>query len=212
MYLIDVSYFIREYNVPNTVELQANTSNNLDYYIDERVRLLLQMALGSELFAELDDNITSGVLDNDAPQKWKNLVNGCTYTKDDKDYVWKGLLQLDGTFKNSLLTPYVYYYWLKGNISSVLGVGEVVTNGKNATNVNSTQRLVETWNDFVNQYQGDCTYRNNAYIHNGVIIYDYYQNGKNNNYISLLQFLKDNDTDYPDANLEVFEYKNQLGL
>lgn len=211
MYLIDGSYFIREYNVPNTTELQGNSSNNLEQYIDERCRLLLQKALGSELFANLDDNIESGVLDEDAPQKWKDLVNGTTYTKDGKDYTWKGLLQLDGTFKSSLLTPYVYYYWLKGNISSVLGVGEVVTNGKNATNVNSTQRLVEAWNDFLIQYQGNFSIKSNVYIHNSVIIYDYYQNG-NSKYVNMLQFLKDNETDYPDATKEMFEFKNQLGL
>jgi len=211
MYLINGTYFIREYNIPNTTELQGNSSTNLEQYVDERCRLLLQMALGSELFADLDDNITNGVLDNDAPQKWENLVNGCTYTKNGKDYVWKGLLQEEGTFKSSLLTPYVYYYWLKGNISSVLGVGEVVTNGKNANNVNSTQRLVETWNDFVSQYQGNCSYKSNVFIHNGVIVYDYFQNA-NNNYVNFLQFIKDNDTDYPNANLETFEFKNQLGL
>ena len=211
MYLIDGTYFIRDYSVPNTTELQGNSSNNLEQYIDERCRLLLQMALGSELYADLDSNITSGVLDVDAPLKWKNLVNGCTYTKDGKNYVWKGLLQTEGTFKNSLLTPYVYYYWLKGNISSVLGVGEVVTGAKNATGVNSTQRLTEAWNDFVEQYQGNCTYRSNRYIHNGVVVYDYYQNG-NNNYVNMIQFLKDNPTDYPDANLELAKVTNQLGL
>jgi hypothetical protein len=211
MYLIDGTYFIREYNVPNSAELQGNSSNNLEQYIDERCRLLLQMALGSELFTDLDDNITNGELDDDAPQKWKDLVNGVTYTKDGKDYVWKGLLQTEGTFKNSLLTPYVYYYWLKGNISSVLGVGEVITNGKNATNINSTQRLIETWNNFVVQYQGNCTYKSNVFIHNGVIIYDYYQNGQSN-YVNFLQFIKDNETEYPDAPLEMFEFKNQIGL
>lgn len=211
MYLIDGTYFIREYNVPNSAELQGNSSNNLEQYIDERCRLLLQTALGSDLFADLDSNINNGVLDEDAPTKWQNLVGGCTYAKNGKDYVWKGLLQEDGTFKKSLLTPYVYYYWLNGNISSVLGVGEVVTGAKNASNVNSSQRLVTVWNEFVSEYQGNCTYQSKAYIHNGVIVYDYFGGG-NNNYVNMLQFLKDNDTDYPDAALGVFEFKNQLGL
>ena len=104
MYLIDASYFIREIHIPNVNESNNGSGENLDYFIDEKVRLLLSTkALGGTLFAEFNGYVSNGVLSNTAPQKWKDLVNGKTYTKDDKTYIWEGLLQTKGTFKKSLL-------------------------------------------------------------------------------------------------------------
>lgn len=213
MYLIDASYFIREIHVPNVNESNTDSGVKLDYFIDEKVRLLLSTkALGSVLFTELNSNITSGVLSNTAPQKWKDLVNGKTYTKDGESYVWDGLLQTKGTFKKSLLAYYTYYYWLMDNVSLMGGVGEVRGEAKNAVNINSTQRLTTIWNEFVKMYQGEkACYNGVKYIYNGVPITDYY-NQNSGNYVSLLQYLKDNETNYPDATLEMFEFKNQLGL
>lgn len=213
MYLIDASYFIREIHVPNVNESNTDSGVKLDYFIDEKVRLLLSTkALGSVLFTQLDSNVTNGVLSNTAPQKWKDLVNGKTYTKDGKSYVWEGLLQTKGTFKKSLLAYYTYYYWLMDNVSTMGGVGEVRGEAKNAVNVNSTQRLTTIWNEFVRMYQGEnACFKGVKYVYNGVPIADFY-NQNSGNYVSLLQYLKDNETDYPDATLEMFEFKNQLGL
>ncbi len=213
MYLIDASYFIREIHIPNVNESNTDAGTKLEYFVDEKVRLLLSTkALGSVLFNQLNSNITNGVLSNTAPQKWKDLVNGKTYTKDDKTYVWEGLLQTKGTFKKSLLAYYTYYYWLMDNVSTMVGIGEVRGEAKNAVNVNSTQRLTTVWNEFIKLYQGenDC-YILQKYLYNGVPVSDYYNNNQNN-YVSLLRFLKDNETDFPDATLEMFEFKNQLGL
>lgn len=213
MYLIDASYFIREIHIPNVNESNTDSGVKLDYFIDEKVRLLLSTkALGSVLFTDLNNSVTNGILSNTAPQKWKDLVNGKTYTKDGETYVWEGLLQTKGTFKKSLLAYYTYYYWLMDNVSLVSGVGELRGESKNTVNVNSTQRLTIIWNEFVKMYQGENTcYNGVKYVYNGVPVADYY-NQNSGNYVSLLQFLKDNETDYPDATLEMFEFKNQLGL
>lgn len=213
MYLIDASYFIREIHIPNVNESNTDSGVNLDYFIDEKVRLLLSTkALGSVLFTEFNGYVVNGVLPNTAPQKWKDLVNGKTYTKDGETYVWEGLLQTKGTFKKSLLAYYTYYYWLMDSVSLMGGIGEVRGEAKNAVNVNSTQRLTTIWNEFVRMYQGENTCFNGVkYLYNGVPITDYY-NQNSGNYVSLLQYLKDNETDYPDATLEMFEFKNQLGL
>lgn len=213
MYLIDASYFIREIHVPNVNESNTDSGVKLEYFIDEKVRLLLSTkALGNVLFTEFNGYVANGVLSNTAPQKWKDLVNGKTYTKDGESYVWEGLLQTKGTFPKSLLAYYTYYYWLMDNVSLLGGVGEVRGEAKNAISVNSTQRLVKVWEDFVKMYQGEnACYNGVKYIYNGVPITDYY-NQNSGNYVSLLQYLYDNETDYPDATLEMFEFKNQLGL
>ena len=213
MYLIDASYFIREIHIPNVNESNNGSGENLDYFIDEKVRLLLSTkALGGTLFTAFNGYIVDGELPNTAPQKWKDLVNGKTYTKNDKSYIWEGLLQTKGTFKKSLLAYYTYYYWLMDNVSLMSGLGEVRGEAKNAIGVNSTQRLVAIWNEFVKMYQGENTCFNGVkYVYNGVPIEDYY-NQNSGSYVSLLQFLKDNEADYPDAQLEMFEFQNQLGL
>jgi hypothetical protein len=213
MYIIDASYFEGYEDVPNVNELQGEASDVLERYIDDKVRLFLQERLNSVLYNDLDSNVTDGVLDEGAPQKWLNFVNGCDYTKDGKTYTWRGLIYANGLLKKSLLTNYVYCYWLAGNVSTVLGIGEAVTEAKNAISINSTQRWVTTWNAYVEAYQGKgCGSNIDFYFVNNVPIYDYFRGNSNSNYVNMVQFLTDNETDYPDTNLIVEDFKNQLGL
>ncbi len=211
MYIIDETYFIDETNVPNTLELQGGEKDALMRYIDGKVRLFLQQTLGFDNFTALDSNVTSGVLNVGALQKWKNLVDGCTYVIDGTNYRWKGLKYTEGTDKTSILAHYVYCYWIKGNVSFMSGVGEIRAEAKNAINVNSTQTYVETYNEFVKMYQGAC-FTGNRSLYGGLIIDTFYASQNNSGYVSMVQFLKDNEADYPDCNLMEYGFKNQLGL
>jgi hypothetical protein len=211
MFIIDGTYFIRNYNIPNANELQTGSSIQLMQYIDERVPFVLKQALGFELFKDLTDNMTDGILNADAEQRWKDLVNGKTYEKNSKEYRWNGLAYTEGTFKNSLLTPFVYYHYLKDHVSQLSGVGEVAGTAKNAESVNSNQRLVNAWNDFILQYQGACRNKPLRYYKDLVLVTDYY-GGKDNSFVDLLTFLQDNQTDYPDAPLTRYELQNSFGL
>lgn len=212
-YIIDESYFQRELYVPNSDELNSGAFNELQSFIDDKARLCLKNALGYALFKDLDDNITDGVLNDDAPQKWIDLVNGVEYTLDGKTYKWQGLIYTEGAFKKSLLANFVYCEWLTYNQSRMSGVGEVVTTAKNAINVNSTQRLVTIWNDFVDMYQdGIYNYEYQEYYHNNIKVIDWLGNSTYNDYVSLIKFLVDNDTYYPDAPLRRYKKQNQLGI
>ena len=212
-YIIDETYFVRKYLVPNAQELNSGANEQLKGYIDSMARLCLKDALGNVLFKDLDDNITAGNLDGDAPQKWLNLVNGVEYVLDGTTYTWEGLIQENGAFNESLLTPFVFYHWLYDNQSRMSGVGEVVTIAKNAINVNSTQRLVSTWNDFVSNYQTGCNnYSPSIYFKGGIRVIDWVGNNTNSDYVSLIKFLSDNETDYPEAALKMYKAKNQLGI
>ena len=206
MYLINEANFTREISVPNLTSSQSGNAENLTKYGDEKPRLLLQMALGSVLFTDLDSQVTNGVLDNDADQKWKELVNGKEY--DGK--VWKGLNYDEGSFKVSLLAYFTYWNWLNDSLSSNLQVQV-----KNAENVNDTNSLVNVWNTFIQMYQGGVyDFGKKVYIINGTTFVDWY-NGNNSNYVNLLQFLQDNPTDYPSPQLYNFgnsSNSNSLGL
>jgi len=207
MYLIDEANFTREISIPNITSSQSGNAEKLNLYADEKPRLLLQMCLGNVLFAQLDSQVTSGVLIPLADQKWKDLVNGKVYG----DKVWKGLNYQEGSFKVSLLAYYTYWHWINDSYSINFQI-----QAKNAENINPTSNMVDVWNKFLEMYQGT-----NVYIAprvstlNGATFVDYFSNTNNSNYVSLIQFLKDNPIDYPSPQLYCFESlsnSNSLGL
>lgn len=209
MYLIDKTYFIKNISVPNTEEHNSDASNELDMSIDRYARQFLQVTLGNVLFADLDSNVTDGELEITAPQKWLNLVNGCTYTKDGVDYVWQGLKYELGLYKVSILAHYTYVNHYQNSVNSTLG--QVGIEPKNGVVVNPTEHLVSIWNEFVEMYQGvNCS---NASIthYDNVLFVDYYQH-KEIGYVSYLQFLEDNKTDYEGFKARVINFKNSLGI
>lgn len=214
MYLIEEQDFQRQYYIAGSQgRTQDGSSSLLTQFIDGFVPQFLKDALGITLFNELDSNITDGELDENAPQKWKDLVNGKIYIVNDIEKEWKGLVYNMGAFKESILIPYVYYHWLENELSTMTATGDKVISSKNAVNVNPNQRLVKCWNDFVtmNQHCSDYNYYPSISIVNGVKFTDWLSNSTST-YVSLIEFLQDNETDYPDANLKVYNYKNQFGL
>jgi len=212
MYLIDQTYFIKELNVPNINEMDSDSLTILTQYIDKYSRQLLQNALGYTLFKDLDLNITAGVLNVGAAQRWKDLVNGKEYVKDGNTYKWKGLLHTEGLFKGSLLANYVFYHWLKDNTTTVTGTGEKSINAQNSETVNSNQRLVTVWNDFAAEYQGSNTHFPSIWFKGCTTVIDWFGSGEQLGYVSLIQFLADNDTTYTNANMTIFRNQNQFGL
>lgn len=213
MYLIDETYFIQDITIPTTDNLDVvGTDNTLSQFIDKYARLLLKNALGITLFNLFDESLENGELKEDADQKWKDLVNGKTYTDNGSTKVWKGLLFTEGVFKGSVLAHYTYYHWYLWQMSQISNFGEVKGSTVNAISVNETTKLVQIWNEFIQMYQGSSETKATYSVMNGVPFTDYFS-ANNNEDVSLLQFLIDNDTDYPDAFLKHEEgLKNQLGL
>lgn len=216
MYIIDGSYFIKDYLVPG---MESNpdapiNNNSFEVYIDKYARLLLQNALGNVLYDELDGELETNKLSvkDSAPQKWKDLVTGKSYTKDGVQLKWKGLQITEGTFKSSVLVPFTYYHWMIDQLSETSLFGEVKGSAVNSLNVSSDHKLVKTWNDYVEMYQGSemCSDPTPT-IYRGVEFIDYF--GARKDYVSLITYLKDHDSDFPDANLYLEQgYQNSLGL
>lgn len=213
MYIIDETYFQSpKREVPNLEEADSKTFAELELLIDEKCRSLLLDFLTFEQVTELNSYLVGGLLPvppTGVPQKWIDLINGTTYEKNGITLIWTGLICSKGTYKGSLLADYVYYYWLTENASYMTGVGDAKANPKGATLVNPTQRVVNTWNDFVVQYQGILynDWGRNWYNY-GLFPFCYKQNFE----VSLMQFLQDNDTIYPNENRQFFTVQNQLGL
>jgi len=210
MYIVDKTYFIKSINVPNVAEHNADELVSLNTSIDKYARQFLQFTLGNVLFTDLDNNVTLGVLDVGAPQKWLNLVNGCEYIINGKTYTWNGLIFEQGLYKTSILAHYTYLNHYQTDINTSLG--QIAINPKNGVNVNPTEHLVSIYNEFVEMYQGNSCNEPIQYYRNETLFTDYYGNGNNSGYVSYLQFLIDNKVDYPDVSAQGLAYKNQLGI
>ena len=62
-------------------------------------------------------------------------------------------------------------------------------------------------------YQTGCNnYNPTVFYKEGVKVIDWIGNNTNDDYVSLIKFLSDNDQDYPEASLKLYKTKNQLGL
>jgi len=215
MYIINDTYFqAPKREIPNLDEADSKSFAELELLIDEKCRLLLLGFLTSEQVTELESYLVSGILPEPPtgiPQKWIDLVNGKNYTANDVELRWTGLIWTKGTYKGSLLADFVYYYFLESQASYMTGVGDAKGNPKGATMVNPTQRLVTIWNEFVKAYQsnlnGFCNFHTFGFIN-----YECFPHIRSGAEVSLIQFLSDNDTDYPNPNRTFYEVKNQLGL
>lgn len=216
MYLIDETYFIKDLAVPNSKPSLDIPDNEVAFevYIDKYARLLLQNALGNVLFDDLNSDIENGSLKSDADQKWKDLVNGKSYEYNGKTFKWKGLLFTEGAFKGSVLAQYTYYHWHLDQISQMSGIGEVKGNAVNTTNVNSTRRSVKVWNEYIEMYQGGAAQDSYKFSYvNGIPFHDYFTQDVSD-YVSLLTFLRHNETDYPNALMKIEKEgcKNTFGI
>ena len=217
MYIIDSTYFQEDRLIPN-VGVGAGKIN-IDRLIESEVHSLLESVLGYVAYKNLVENLDeNGNIKTDTLQKWKDLINGKEYERNDKLYYFKGLKYTLGTSKNSLLAYYVFYKWIKQNISQNSGVGgEVVLTTKNAVNVGLTAKLVDTWNKFWTMLGEGYFHKGIHYTHKGVPIHDYYGSRRDSN-VSLFQYLRDNHEEYGELPLQLpinedyHGYKNQLGI
>lgn len=215
MYLIDETYFqAPKKEVPNLDEADSRAFAELERIVDDLGRSFMYYFLTPEEVADFNMYLVNGLFPSDVtgiPQKWVDLVNGKTYTVNNVELVWNGLLFDKGTYKGSILADYVYHNWLKTQASYMTGVGDAKANPKGANLVNPTQRVVKTWNDFVLAYEGYRCYE-------WFIDYDLwvinpggvYRNQSNE--VSLLGYISSQTEDFPYRHIVRHEVKNQLGL
>ena len=211
MYLIDTTYFqSKPYSIPNIGEMQSDAALVLNSIIEEKVREVLIGALGHAEFALLDAQITDGVLNAGADQKWKDLVNGVTY--DGKK--WNGLIYTQGGRVKSLLVPYVFHAYMSEDTPDYTGIGAAIQQGKNSTIVSNVPTLVKAWNNFLEMYQGYSTGMLPKVQTNGGLMYvDFLNNSyTDNNVITLLRYLSDHNDIYNGTSKRHYPMANRYDL
>lgn len=201
MYIINDTYFqAPKYLIPNLEESDSKSFTELERIIDEMCRFFMRSILTTDELQDFNSYLVDGLFPTDTtgiPQKWIDLVKG----KGD----WLGLIQTNGTSKKSLLVDFVYHEWLIQNNTYITSFGDTKANPKGAENVNPTQRIVNVWNDFVEQYQTDSTDPHMFYVNSYCLA-----TGRKEQ--SLLQFLELNSSDYVETKRPIYSIKNQLGI
>ena len=196
MYLIDKTYFRNKLQISGLYDGNNGLETKLDDYISIYVIDFLQKLLGVD-FEDLKANITDGVLDTGAPQKWLDLINGKTYTKDGKTYIWKGLLYQNGSVKLSILANVVYCNLIH---DLVTGNGQISVDVKSSRMLLPRKNYIEVWNEIANQFNQSVDLQPKISFINGVRFTDYYGGLSDNGYRTLSDFLIDFEEDYPNVN------------
>ena len=197
MYLIDKTYFRNKLQVSGLYDGNNGIEAKLNDYISIYVIDFLQKLLGVD-FEDLKANITDGVLDTGAPQKWLDLINGKTYTKDGKTYIWKGLLYQNGSVKLSILANVVYCNLIH---DLVTGNGQISVDVKSSRMLLPRKNYIEVWNEIANQFNQSVDLQPKISFINSVKFTDYYGGLSDNGYRTLSDFLIDFEEDYQNVNL-----------
>ena len=184
--ITDASYFEKgELFLPNANDGNVGSfiEGNLDMTIKRYERQLLIGALGIDVYKEL---VTVYPSISTAAQKWKDLVNGVDYSIGQYSYHWEGL---KGQNKEGVIAHYVYCQYLKQDEIEYSTTGMARNAVANATSARYIEKYVSAWSNFREKYQGEQFYER-----------------------SLLQFLRDNEPDWPFTDYRTYGAVNRFGI
>lgn len=113
-------------------------------------------------------------------------------------------------YKDSVLAYFVYLNYFE--ITYFTGFSLASTEAKNSTIINPSNHLVEIHNDFVSLYQGSSTYNPINYFHSNEVIFRDFYHSNDSGFVSYMQFLLDNEANYPKVSIKPLQFKNSLGI
>lgn len=134
--LINEEYFKGEIVIPN-LKSSGNAASRfvansnvelLNYFIAKYERKFLVELLGVKLCNEFIAGLTG-----DVSGKWEELKN----------------ILVDEQVHESIIANYVYYWFMRNNVTTTTGVGEVETETDNSTRVSPSLKMVSAWNEMV---------------------------------------------------------------
>lgn len=164
---LDSSYFI------NDIQIAGSDTTYILSAAPKYIKKLLKGCLGYAL-SELVLNYNSDT----SEQRIKDIVEGCVYSEivngKSVQMKWLGLLNSD---KQTPLAYFVFANYLNDNSAPKVGVGVAVSQAENSTVIDSSLKIMNTWNE-ARELMG-CE-------------------GQNKNTPSLYNFLMANENTYPE--------------
>lgn len=207
MYLIDETYFTNKLEIHGIFDSNNGVAEKLNDYIDIYVSEFMQKLLGTKDFNELKNHI-EGALKEDAPEKWANLINGTTYIYNGVERIYEGLIKQKGSVKVSILANYVYCK-LIADIETLNG--KAVIDPKSSTKMLPRNHFVTVFNEIASEFISTNMYPSVRFI-GSVKFIDYLKKDSATDYVTLSEFLIENETEYPNANVSFIETINQFDL
>lgn len=129
MSLIDGSYFNLDINTPD------NEYQNIQEFIDRYEPEILKQLLGLELYRLV-------IEETPTEQRILDLRDGVDYDVDGVTYHWNGLINDD---QISLIAYYVYYYYVRFNMSENSTIGQVKVKPENGSVANPSLTVQDAW-------------------------------------------------------------------
>ena len=161
--IIDKSFFNLEQNVPGV----ESDDEVIVLFIDQYEPKFLKKALGLAFY----NTFWAAITTNPAPVagRWYDIVAGATYYKNGELREWLGLKQPD--IKKSVIAQYVYWYYMRNQVTQSTRLGEVLTKKENADTVAPGYKMVNNWNDMAEQVCSLWDYLLNKRDDEGSLVY-----------------------------------------
>lgn len=172
------------YQIANIQEGGDSLNLALKIHIQKYDSNCLRELLGITTYSGLMDNVEDDgegyykIKEAAKDTKWDWLLNGKTYNS----YAWSGLIKkvakvAEADIYETMMAPYVFFFWSLNNRTLNLGTGEGRLDSKSATQESSRNKRVDAWNEFVQW----------AYF------------GYSSTDVSLMSFLETYKDDFPDV-------------
>ncbi len=152
-----------------TLDSNVEMQIHIQKFEEQGLRLLLGDTIYTQLMTKVElDGKYWKIKTANANTVWDWLLNGKTYTADeteasvcgcgchsnDTNRVWKGLVKKVATVQEkdvyeSIMAPYLFFYYSLNSRTLNLGIGEGRLDAKNVIPESSKNKRVDAWNDFV---------------------------------------------------------------
>jgi len=149
------------YHIANINSTEVNVDTQLLIQIQKHETECLRLLLGETLYKDFMLNLeldgSYWKLITGANAKWNRLLNGYSFPDpcdNSKTKNWKGIVTEIATIQDvkiyeSLLAPYVFFYYSLNTRTLNTGTGESKAKADNTTQESSKNKRVDAWNDFV---------------------------------------------------------------
>jgi hypothetical protein len=141
---IDYTYFKDDINLPS--QILSGSNDLISDYITKYEKEALINLLGYDQYKELAAQKTADSLD----AKWTAFVEGSEYEVEygSSTYTlkWEGLVN---TQKVSFLSYYVYFNFIRDNVTNTSIIGELLSVSENAQRISPSDKMVHAYNRFV---------------------------------------------------------------
>jgi len=150
--IIDTSFFVGELDIPTN---NANVEPALTAFIVKYEKQFLIGLLGYELYLLFKNAIS---VDPIVDPIYLKLLHGDTYQYKDVVYFWEGFKEIIvapdaqadppvvGKYR-SIITNYVYYWWIRNQETKNTGIGVVSTKSENAVKVSGAAKAVRAMSE-----------------------------------------------------------------